>query len=273
MLPIKKLLLICVALSTWLSGSAQTSNTNAAFKHRLDSIVSQNYKQQSSYYHFARLYQRVSDGIAILVAEGKIRDTIFIAQIESKFASYYLRYYDSMQNGFISNYAWQLAFDTTKHSNRYATSVILSINAHINHDLYFALTEIFKQHLPTKANKKDFKLVAKVHDKIIADYFENAMPHLKADRKWKRQALRKLAKQVAKGLKIERNIIWNEAKKAATNNEKANKYRQRHLKRSQKFANSIMTPKGLLKKGIAIADTLDRISFAEKAFLLNNKRP
>jgi N-acetylneuraminic acid mutarotase len=170
-------------------------------------------------------------------------------------------------------YGWQKAFDTTKHTNNYATSLILSMSAHISHDLFFALTDVFKQHTATKDNKKDFKLVAKVHDKLIADYFENILPYLKADKKWKRQAIRKLAKQAAKGLKAERNKIWNEAQKAAVNNKKLARYSKRHKKLSQQIADGIIAPKSLLKKGIEVANTLDKLTFVEKAFLLNNQRP
>lgn len=256
----------CVALFINLKGQSP-------FKHRLDSIVASNYEQQNSYYHFPRLYQMVTNDIDSLKRLGKFRDTAFIEQIENTFGRYFLSSYDSALTNKNTVYCWKRVYDTSKHTNRYVTSLMLSMNAHINYDLFFALTEIFKQHPPTKANKKDYNLVAKVHDKIIADYFENAMPALKADKKWKRQTIRKLSRQAAKGIKFERNRLWKEASKAATNSKFYDKYSQRHKQLSQKIADKIVYPTKLVKKGLDIATVLDSISFEQKVYLLNNRRP
>lgn len=252
---------------------AQETYDYTTFRHKLDSIVKNKYQQQSCYYHFARLYQRVSIGVAALAKAGKLRDTAFISKLEGRFGYYFLKNFDSLNNNGVTNYCWQQALDTQQHSNHYATPLIMSMSAHITHDLFFALTDIFKATPPTKANKKDYKLVAKIHEKIVADYFENIMPHLKADKKWKRQSIRKLSKQAAKGLRMERNRVWNEAKKAAKKPEKFAKYYYQHMTSSRKMADRILKPKGLLKTGIEIADSLDSLTFEEKAFLLNNARP
>jgi hypothetical protein len=270
---LKALYFILLLFITYTKANAQQAATYQNFRHRLDSIVSTNQTNNSTYYHFARLYQLVSDGVAKLSQQGKIKDTAFISLLETSFGNYYIKNFNCTNNDSTMAYGWQKALDTFAHTNNYATSLILSMSAHVNHDLFFALTDVFKQCTPTKDNKKDYKQVAKVHDKLIADYFENIMPHLKADKKWKRQAIRKLAKQAAKGLKIERTKIWNEAKKAAVNDKKFARYSKRHKKISQQIADNIIAPKGLLKKGIDIANMLDKLSFDEKAFLLNNQRP
>ncbi|MDL5046626.1 DUF5995 family protein [Oscillatoria amoena NRMC-F 0135] len=262
--------LICISTAGL---NAQETYDYPTFRHKLDSLVKNKQLQQSCYYHFARLYQRVSIGVAALTKAGKLKDTVFIAKLEGRFGYYFLKNFDSLNNSVVTNYCWQQALDTQQHTNHYATPMIMAMSAHITHDLFFALTDIFKTQPPTKANKKDYKLVAKVHEKIIADYFENIMPHLKADKKWKRQSIRKLSKQAAKGLRMERNRVWNEAKKAAENPKKFAKYYFRHMALSHKMADRILKPKGLLKTGIEIADTLDSLTFEEKAFLLNNARP
>jgi hypothetical protein len=270
---VKNLFVIALFHLPYLGGNAQSSNTYQDFRHQLDSMVVVNYTNNCTYYHFARLYQLVSDGVAQLSQQGKIKDTVFVSLLETTFSTYYLKNFSSKNTDSTMVYGWRKALDTSTHTNNYATSLILSMSVHVSSDLFFALTEVFKQHKPTKENKKDFKQVAKIHDKLIADYIENILPYLKADKKWKRQAIRKLAKQAAKGLKIERNKIWNEAKKAAVDDKKLARYSKRHTKLSQQIADRITTPKGLLKKGIEVADMLDKLSFDEKAFLLNNKRP
>lgn len=253
--------------------TAQETYDYTTFRHKLDSIVKNKQQQQSCYYHFARLYQRVSIGVTALAKAGKLKDTAFIAKLEGRFGYYFLKNFDSLNNGGVTNYCWQQALDTQKHTNHYATPLIMSMSAHITHDLFFALTDIFRDHPPTKANKKDYKLVAKIHEKIVADYFENIMPHLKADKKWKRQSIRKLSKQAAKMLRMERNRAWNEAKKAAKKPKKYTEYYFEHMALSHKMADRILKPKGLLKTGVEIADSLDSLTFEEKAFLLNNARP
>lgn len=266
----RKHIILLIAVMAIISSLKGQTNS---FRYRLDSIVTANYQQQNCYYHFARLYQMVTNDIDSLKRKGKFRDTAFIEEIEKTFGRYYLSSYDSASENKNTVYCWKRVYDTSKHTNRYVTSLILSMNAHINYDLFFALTEIFKHHPPTKANKKDYKLVAKVHDKIIADYIENALPVLKANKKWKRQTIRKLSKQAAKGLRIERNRLWNEANKAATNKKLYDKYSQRHKQLSQKIADKIVYPSELVKKGLDIATVLDSISFEKKVYLLNNRRP
>lgn len=263
--------LITLLCSCLIQGKGQ--NNSSTFRKRLDSIVNYNYKTQSAYYHFARLYQCVSDGVQELKVNGKLNDTTFINALEERFGHYYLSCYDSISSGNIKCYAWKATFDTTKQPYKYISSLIMSINAHVNHDLFFALTDVFKTIPPTRSRKKDYKRVAKVHDKIIADYIENIIPFINADKKWERQLLRKLSRQGGHGLRIERNRIWKQAKKATRSAKKFEKYKAKRIVASEKFANKLLSPKGVIKQAYVICERVDTLTFEEKVYLINNRRP
>lgn len=270
---IKRLLLLPV-LAFLLSAVLMAQDSSyLSFRERLDSIVATNYAKQNNYYHFARLYQRFSDELKKLSAIGKLNDSNFTHKLEGRFGYYFIKNYDSISNGSFSAYAWKTAFDTLNHPSKYPSSLILSINAHVSHDLLFALSDIFKTYPPNRKRKKDYIIVAKLHHKIVKDYFENILQYVDANKKWERQALRKLSRQVGHILKIERNRIWRKAKKGLKKPHKLKKYENRQVKQSVKRTNFLLKPKWLTKKGFLIANKLDKLSFAERAFLINNKRP
>lgn len=268
----KRLFLILLFFSSTFHLLSQHYNYHT-FRKRLDSVVTFTQQNQSNYCHFARLYQINSSRIRELALNGELNDSTFIHRFEERFGYYYLKSLNAINNNTANAYVWQKAFDTLVHPNAYSTSLILSINAHVNHDLFFALHDVFDSLPPTRKRKKDFKKVAKIHDKIIKDYFENIFPYIDADKKWERQTLRKLSRQAAHILKIERNSIWRRAKKAKRNKRKFKKYSRKQVRRSKKLTNAILSPKGLVKKGFVIANKLDQLSFSERIFLLNNKRP
>lgn len=270
----RRLGILCL-LSIWsVVAKPQDSAVNfAAFSYKLDSIVNTSYLQQSRFYHFARLYQRVSQGVEELIQAGKIEDTAFIREMEGVFGWYYFKNIDSVKSGTISTLAWKLAFDTLQHPNNYATALMLSISAHVTHDLFFALTEIFKKYPPTRSRKREYKVVTNIHNKIFADYVENTLPYLAADKKWERQLLRKLGRQAAQTLYRERMQIWKQAAKASKSEKNYNKYSRKRLKWADKYAQGLYAPKGAIKEGLEIANRLNNLTFEQKAFLINNSRP
>lgn len=270
---IKCLFTLAIIISiTGFSLTAQDSSY-IAFRKRLDGIVSDNYTKQNNYYHFARLYQRFSDAVKKLSNEGKLNDSSFTHKLEGRFGHYFIKNYDSLANGNFAASAWQKAFDTLSHPSKYPSSLMLSINAHVSHDLLFALTDIFKTNPPNRKRKKDYIIVAKLHHKIVKDYFENILQYVDANKKWERQALRKLSRQVGHVLKLERNRIWRKAKRGLKKPYKLKKYESKQVKTSIKRANFLLNPKGIAKKGLLIANKLDKLNFKERAFLINNKRP
>lgn len=243
------------------------------FRAKLDSVVTTSYNLQHRYYHFARLYQRTSDEVDVYARQGKLNDTAFITAIETVFGYYYLSNLDSVKNGMVKSYSWGKAFDTAKHSNTFASSLILSINAHVSQDLFFALTEVFKKYPPNRKRKQDFKTVTHIHDKIFADYVENTLPHLQANKKWERQLLRNIGKRAAKAMYRERMKVWKQAAKAYKSDKKFTKYSNRRMKWAKSYADLLIEPKGIVKEGLVIANMLNNMTFEEKAFLINNKRP
>lgn len=269
----KKLPLFLLIISFYTLDTFSQDSAYKSFRKRLDNIVSENFAQQSNYYHFARLYQRFSDEVRVLSNSGKLNDSDFTHKLEGRFGYYFIKNYDSLANGNFAAYAWQKAFDTSNHPNKYASSLILSINAHVSHDLLFALYDVFKTYSPTRKRKKDYILVAKLHHKIIKDYFENILPYVDANKKWERQTLRRLSRQVGHILKLERNRIWRKAKRGLRKPNKLESYFNKQVINSVKRTNFLLQPKGLVKKGFLIADKLDALSFAKRVFLINNKRP
>lgn len=247
--------------------------TYTQFRTKLDSVVQTSYTLQNRYYHFARLYQRVSNEVDVYANEGKLNDTAFISEVETAFGYYYFSNLDSLKTGMVSSYAWKKAFDTINHPNTFASILILSINAHVSQDLFFALVDVFKKYPPNRKRKQDFKTVTHVHDKIFADYIENTLPHLQADKKWERQLLRNIGKQAAKAMYRERMKIWKQAAKAYKSDRKFRKYSRRRMDWAKTYADVLTEPKGIVKEGLKIANLLNHISFEEKAFLINNKRP
>lgn len=269
----KKLAFLILIVSCFTLNVLSQDSSYISFRKRLDSIVAHHHTTESNYYHFARLYQRFSDEVRTLSNAGKLNDSDFTHKLEGRFGHYFIKNYDSLANGKFAAYAWQKAFDTLNHPSKYTSSLMLSINAHVSHDLLFALLDVFKTYPPNRKRKKDYVLVAKLHHKIVKDYFENILPYVDADKKWERQTLRKLSRQVGHILKLERNRIWRKAKKGLRKPHKLQKLKDKQVAKSIKRTNFLLSPKGLAKKGFLIADKLDKLSFAERVFLINNKRP
>lgn len=117
---------------------------------------------------FALSYLRTTEEYRRTVAEQPdfFDDTAFVNTEDVVFADYYFRAYDDWHGGTRDSVppAWRIAFEAADERGvTGAGNLLLGINAHINHDLAFALAELLRAHGLTTAegdSRKDD------HDKV-----------------------------------------------------------------------------------------------------------
>jgi len=240
-----------------------------AFRPRIDSAVNSFYKQQSDLWFFARLYQEVSNGIDNLAHDGQFEDSQFVRRIENTFGYYYFTALDSFTRNGALTAGWQQAFDTSACAQYgFIQVLVLSINAHINHDLYLGLREIFKKTPPEKKHLRDYDKVSKQHERIAYAFITNLIKRSPNLSSVQRKILMKAVKKAKKEIRRERMRIWKMAAKGAKSERKHKRYYRKQLRKAKRYAKRFQKPKGLIKAGFD-ASQCNSLPFFQRSKLLD----
>lgn len=239
------------------------------FRPSIDSVVNSFYQQQSNLWFFARIYQEVSNGVDNLARQGQFEDSAFVRRIENTFGYYYFSALDSFSRNGTLTAGWQQAFDTSACSEYgFLQVLVLSINAHISHDLYLGLREIFKNTPPEKKHFNDYNKVSKQHERIAYAFITNLIKSSPNFSSVQRKILMKTVKRAKKEIRRERMRIWKMAVKGAKSDRKHKRYYRRQVKKAKRYAKRFQKPRGLIKAGFDAAQCY-HLPFAERCKLLD----
>jgi hypothetical protein len=232
-------------------------------------VVKSFYRQQSNLWFFARLYQEVSNGIDHMARQGQFEDSQFVRQIENTFGHYYITALDSFTRNGTMTAGWQQAFDTASCTEYgFIQVLVLSINAHINHDLYIGLREIFIKTPPEKKHLRDYDKVSRQHERIAYAFITNLVKRSPNLSSMQRKILMKAVKKAKKEIRRERMRIWKMAAKGAKSERKHKRYYRKQVKKAKRNARRFQKPRGLIKAGFD-ASQCNSLPFLQRAKLLD----
>jgi hypothetical protein len=164
---LKKILLLVILIYT--SGLSAISQTNGLLE-KLDSIS----KTQSISRHFARLYYYTTVEAVNFFAGSEDETRGFMEKLEENFGDYFIRAAQAFENKQTIPVNWRYYYaDTNRSAIQY---LLLGANAHINGDIWKALTSGFSLQEIRAAKKEYFhfnkglkKIYAAVYQAAIAD--------------------------------------------------------------------------------------------------------
>lgn len=92
---------------------------------------------------FAAAYGRMTEAMLAAISRDEFEDPVWVDRLLERFADYYFDAVDAWDQKAECPLVWCDAFAACKHEDLHTLQVLfLGINAHINHDLVYALTDV-----------------------------------------------------------------------------------------------------------------------------------
>jgi hypothetical protein len=159
------LLIICTLILS--NAATQVSDDEIRLLKQLDSIA----RSSSEASHFARLYSETTAEAVLFFRKAEKKEKDFIRRLELTFADYFFRAVKANQQGKVIPAVWQMYFsDSSLKPLQYE---LLSINAHINGDIWQALTAEFTL-TEIRENRRTYLHFQKGLNKIYNRFYSRA---------------------------------------------------------------------------------------------------
>lgn len=203
--------------------------------YKLDSIIT--HFPDSSETPFAALYVKSTSHIKKLKNEDTTLHGGFIDSMVNAFSELYFSAVNNKYQGKTQHKSWTLALQDQTGDAPFIKSLLLGINAHINHDLVFALKRSLNS-----ANKDSINAYEKDYEKLFSCILASSaetrtiiLSEMTLTEK-ERKKLENAGKYIDKQINKWRKKAWKCAVKCINNPEKEEKLISRHIKKSEKLA-------------------------------------
>lgn len=164
----KKLFIILVLTELfWCQCLAQISNEEIWLLRKLDSVK----KCSSVSKYFAELYFKTTVEAANFFLNSNQKEKAFITRLETRFASFFFRSVEADRTGAAIPVEWEAYFNTPDLSP--VQYKLLGINAHINGDIWQALTAEFSLQ-EIRQNKERYLKFEKGLLKVYLDFYNES---------------------------------------------------------------------------------------------------